>query len=316
MPAAFDDGEGVDLWVPLAFTPERRAMYDEHYLVMYGRLRPEVGVAQAGADLAAVARDLNRDHPRENDGRGATTSPLLQEIVGDSRERLGVLLGAVGLVLLIACANVANLLLGRGAAREREIALRAALGAGRGRIIRQLLTESVLLGLAAAAVGLVLAEAGRQLFLLTAPPGVPRLESARIDGGALAFATMLGLLASLVFGLAPALQASRMDLRAGLGEGGRAATRGRDRVRRVLVAAEVGLTLTLMVGAGLLVRTGLNLTRASLGFDPEGWSPRGSASRPRATPATSGSRARSLRCSKSCAPGRRSSRRRSSPSFP
>jgi putative ABC transport system permease protein len=270
MPAAFDDGEGASLWVPTAFTPERRAMYDEHYLVMYGRLRPEVSVAQAGADLDAVARDLNRDHPRENEGRRVTTIALQQQIVGDSRERLGVLLGAVGLVLLIACANVANLLLGRGAAREREIALRAALGAGRGRIIRQLLTESVLLGLVAAVCGLVLAEAGRQLFLLTAPPGVPRLESARIDAGALVFAITLGLLASVAFGLAPALQASRMDLRAGLGEGGRTATGGRDRMRRALVAAEVGLTLTLMVGAGLLVRTGLNLTRASLGFDPDG----------------------------------------------
>lgn len=270
MPAAFDDGREVEVWVPIAFSPERRVLYDEHYLVMYGRLRPEVSIAQARADLASVARDLSREHPRENEGRGATALPLLQQILGDSRERLGTLLGAVALVLLIACANVANLLLGRGAARSREMSLRAALGAGRGRIIRQLLTESILLGLVAAVCGVGLAELGRQLFLVTAPSGIPRLASARIDGPTLLFASALGLLASLAFGLAPALQASRVDLRSGLGDGGRAVTRGRDRLRRVLVAVEVGLTLTLMVGAGLLVRTGLNLNRARLGFEPNG----------------------------------------------
>jgi len=270
MPAAFDDGQWVELWVPIAFTPERRVMYDEHFLSMYGRLRPEASLAEARADLATVARDLSRDHPRENEGRGATALPLLQEMVGDSREGLGILLGAVGLVFLIACANVASLLLGRGAAREREMALRAALGAGRGRIVRQLLTESVLVGLVAAAFGVALAEAGRRLFVLTAPPGMPRLEGARIDVGVLLFAVALGLLASVVFGLAPALQASRVDLRAGLGEGGRAVTRSRDQARRVLVAAEVGLTLTLMVGAGLLIRTALNLTHKDLGFEPNG----------------------------------------------
>jgi predicted permease len=270
MPEGFHSTEGEELWVPIAFTPQRRAMYDEHYLVLYGRLRPAVTEIQAHADLTAVAQSLAHDHPRENEGRTATSWPLLEEVVGGYRQRLGVLLGAVALVLLIACANVANLFLGRGAHREREMALRAALGAGRGRLVRQLLTESLALGLLAAAAGLVIAEGGRRLLLATAPAGVPRLEEARLDLVALAFTVTLGVLASVLFGLAPALQAARIDLRAGLGEGGRGITSGRDRLRRVLVAAEVGLALTLLVGAGLLLRTGVNLSRASLGFDPEG----------------------------------------------
>jgi predicted permease len=270
MPETFGHGEAIDLWVPIAFSPERRAMHDEHYLTLYGRLGAGVTLAQAKTDLLAVARRLARDHPRENEERGATAWPLVEEIVGDYRERIAVLLGAVAFVLLIACANVANLLLARGAARERELALRSALGAGRGRIVRQLLTESVLLGLIAAGLGLLVAEGGRLLLLATAPPRVPRLETARIDATALAFTIALGFVASILFGIAPALQAARVDLRTGLAEGGRAATPGRDRLRRILVAAEVGLTLTLLVGAGLLVRTGFNLTRASLGFEPKG----------------------------------------------
>jgi putative ABC transport system permease protein len=272
MPEGLQVVDGVDLWVPIAFTPERRVMYDEHFLDLYGRLRPGVSLAAARADLQAVARQLARDHPRENEERGATAWPLGEEIVGASRGRMGVLLGAVFLVLLIASVNVANLLLGRGSARAREIALRAALGAGRARIGRQLLTESLLLGLLAAAVGLVLAEGGRRLFLATAPEGLPRLASAQIDLRALAFAVGVSLVASLAFGLAPALQATRVDLRGGLTDAGRQATAGagRDRIRRLLVAAEVALALTLLVGAGLLVRTGLNLLRAPLGFDPSG----------------------------------------------
>jgi putative ABC transport system permease protein len=273
MPASLDAvSAGEQLWVPIAFTPERRAMYDEHYLSLFGRLRPGVTLAQARADLERVVRDLVRDHPRDNPDRGATASPLLDDVVGDYRERLTVLLAAVGLVLLIACANVANLLLGRGASREHELAVRAALGAGRGRLARQLLTESVLLGALAVAVGLLVAQVGLGLLVATAPAGVPRLEEARIDGGVLAFAAVMGLVSSVLFGLAPALQASRVDLRPGLGEGGRTVAGGtsRDRLRRGLVAAEVGLALTLLVGAGLLVRTGVNLARADVGFDPEG----------------------------------------------
>ena len=272
MPEAFAATEAEDLWVPIAFTPKRRAMYDEHYLSVYGRLAPGRSLAQANADLARVARDLSRDHPQENAERGATAWPVLEEVVGDYGRKLAVLQGAVALVLLIACGNVANLLLGRGAARERELAVRAALGAGRGRIVRQLLTESLLLGSLAAGLGLIVAEGGLRLLLAMAPPGVPRLETARIDGWALAFTMATAVVASLIFGVVPALHASKLDLRSGLVGGGRSATGfgGRDRLRRALVVAEVGLSLTLLVGAGLLVRTGLNLGKASLGFEPAG----------------------------------------------
>ena len=273
MPAAFNvTADSEELWVPIAFTPERRVMYDEHFLNLYGRLRPGVSLAQASEDLDRVARDLSRDHPRENQERGATAWPLAQEIVGDYRQRLAALLGAVSLVLLIACGNVANLLLGRGAARAKELSIRTALGAGRARIIRQLLTESVLLATLGAGFGLAVAWAALQCFLAAAPPGVPRLESAQLEGLPLAFAAGVALLSSFVFGLAPAFAAARVDLRRGLNEGGRGATSsaGRDRLRRTLVTVEVALALTLLVGAGLLVRTGMNLARMDLGFEPRG----------------------------------------------
>ena len=271
MPEAFATTEGEDLWVPMAFTPERRAMYDEHYLSLYGRLAPGVVLARANADLERVARDLSRDHPKENAERGAKAWPLLEEVVGDYGRKLAVLQGATALVLLIACGNVANLLLGRGASRERELALRAALGAGRARIVRQLLTESLFLGLLAAGLGLLVAEGGLRLLLAVAPPGVPRLEGARVDVWTLGFILAAALVATLIFGLVPAYQATRLDLRSGLAVSGRGATgAGRDRLRRALVVAEVGLSITLLVGAGLLVRTGLNLGQASVGFEPEG----------------------------------------------
>jgi predicted permease len=186
------------------------------------------------------------------------------------RRRLGVLLGAVGCVLLIACVNVANLLLARGAARSREIAIRAALGAGRGRMVRQLLTESLVLALAGAAAGIGLAHLGVRSLVAASPPGVPRLEQAAVDGPVLAFTLGLSLLASLLFGLVPALRTARPDLQSMLKEGGRSLGFGpRDRVRGVLLVAEIALASVLLAGAGLLIRSALRLQQVPLGFDPD-----------------------------------------------
>ena len=183
-----------------------------------------------------------------------------------------MLLAAVGVVLLIACGNVANLLLARGAARGREIAVRSALGAGRGRIVRQLLTESVVLAFAAAGAGLLLARWFIAAVVAWSPQGVPRLEQARIDPVALGFAAALALASSIVCGLAPALRLARTDVQTGLRDGGRGSTGGgfRDRLRGGLIVAEVALSLLLLFGAGLLIRSAIALQRVNPGFDPHG----------------------------------------------
>ena len=273
MPAAFDvTADSEELWVPLAFTPERRQMHDEHMFQVTGRLRPGITVAQAHADLLRVAEALLRDHPRENQERSAAVRPFAEVTVGVYRERLWLLLGAVVLVLLIACANVASLLLARGAARARELAVRAALGAGRFRLVRQMLTESVLLGAVGAVFGLAVARGAVALILRGSPPGVPRLEQVAVNGPVLAFTAGLALLTSLVFGLVPALRASRQDVRGDLGAGGRGTVGGgaRDRLRRSLVAVEVALCVVLLAGAGLLIRSALKLRDVDPGFDPAG----------------------------------------------
>jgi predicted permease len=273
MPAAFDlTAESEELWVPIAFTPERRQMYDEHVLRISGRLRPEVSLAQAGADLARVAESLVRDHRDQNVERSVIARSFTETMLGVYRERLWLMLGAVALVLLIACANVASLLLARGAARGRELAVRAALGAGRARLVRQMLTESLLLAALGGLAGLAVAWAAVAMILRGSPPGVPRLEQVTVGAPVLAFTASLALFTSVVFGLVPALRASRQDVRGDLGAGGRGAVLGgsRDRLRRSLVAAEVALCLVLLAGAGLLIRSALKLQDVDPGFDASG----------------------------------------------
>jgi predicted permease len=272
MPSGFDpSADDPMLWKPMAFTPERRAMHDEHFLECYGRLSSGFELGQANDELRRVAESLHRDHPRDfPEDNSLRADNLADAVVGPSRQRLLLLLGAVALVLLIACANVANLLLARGGARARELATRAALGAGRARIVRQLLTESLVLAGLGALLGTALAQAALRGLLLIAPPNVPRLQEAQLDGAVLAFTIALALLSSLVFGAAPALQAARLDLRAGLIEGGRGSTLSRDRLRRALIAAEVALALMLLVGSGLLIRSSLFLQRLDPGFEPAG----------------------------------------------
>ena len=254
MPQSFDlTTDSEELWTPIAFTPEQKAMHDEHYLDVYGRLKPGVTIDRARAELEAVATRLRHDFPKDSGELRYATQPFVEQFVGDYKTRLLVLLAAVSVVLLIACSNVANLLLARGAARAREIAIRTAIGAGRWRIVRQLLTESVVLGLLAAAAGVALAHWTVRAVVAWSPAGVPRLEQTRVDPVTLAFAVALAMGSSVLCGLAPALRLSRDEPQRGLHDGRRGATGGgvRDRLRAGLIVAEVALSLVLLVGAGL-----------------------------------------------------------------
>jgi putative ABC transport system permease protein len=273
MPASFDfTADAEALWVPIAFTPERKAMHDEHYLDVYGRLRPGVSIQQASQQLDTIAQHLRERFPQDNEERQLSATPMMEIFVGDYRQRLLILLGAVGFVLLIACGNVSNLLLARGAARARELAVRSALGAGQGRLVRQLFTESLVLALVSAAAGVALARGCIALLIAYGPEGVPRLEQTRIDAVALGFAILLAVVGSIVFGLVPAWRASHTDINSTLKEATRGAgARGaRDLVRSTLIAAEVALALVLLVGAGLLIRSALETQRIAPGFNPNG----------------------------------------------
>jgi putative ABC transport system permease protein len=273
MPAAFDlTSFSPELWVPAAFTPAQIERRDEHYLTVYARLRQGMSIANADERLAAVMRRRSDVYPKETQGRGLHARPMIEDFVGDYRNRLLVLFGAVGLVLLIACGNVSNLLLARGASRARELAVRGALGAGQGRLVRQLFTESLVLAALSAGAGVLLARTLLAMLVATSPAGVPRLEQARIDGVTLAFAIGVAVVASIVFGVVPAWRASRADVNSTLKEASRGAgARGaRDAVRSTLIAAEIALALVLLVGAGLLIRSAIAMQGISPGFDPKG----------------------------------------------
>ena len=232
------------------------------------RLRPGVTVEQARADMDSVARQQAIDYPKSNGGMGVSTIPLLQDLVGNRKPILLILLGAVGFVLLIACVNVANLLLARATGRARELAIRLALGATQGRIIRQLLTESILVALAGGALGLVIAAWGTGAMLKLLPEALPRMDEIGVDGRVLAFTFGASLLAGILFGLAPALKISRADVQASLKEGGRSVVRTRNRAHGVLVVAEMAMALVLLVGAGLMIRSVWQLLHVKPGFDP------------------------------------------------
>ncbi|HWR54382.1 MAG TPA: ABC transporter permease [Bryobacteraceae bacterium] len=243
-----------------------REMHPGIYVV--GRLKPGVTQIQAQSEMSAIASRLAEAYPKSNSRHGINIAPLRNEIVGNVRPRLLVLLGAVGFVLLIACANVANLLLARFTRRQKEIALRSALGAGRGRVIRQLLTESVVLALAGGVAGLAIARWGTQALLAAVPGGLPRMENIGVDGSVLAFTLGVSLLTGIVFGLAPALQVGVTDLHETLQEGSRGSSTGHRRLRNLLVVSEVAAALVLLAGAGLMLRTIWSLGRINPGFDP------------------------------------------------
>jgi putative ABC transport system permease protein len=267
-PPGFQFPEKTEIWSPLAPNENMRAARGVFWLPVVGRLKPGVTRAQAQADMDLIGKQLEQQYPNMNAGYGVNVVPLMEQTVGSIRRSLLVLFGAVLFVLLIACANVANLLLARAATRQREVALRAALGASRWRIVRQLLTESVLLAVVGGALGVMLAWWGLQLLIDLSPANIPRLENISLDGRALGFTMALSLLTGLIFGLAPALQTSHLELGETLKEGGRGGSGGRraQHIRSVFIVAEVALTLALLVGAGLLIRSFWRLQQVDPGF--------------------------------------------------
>jgi len=261
----FDNLPEVELWTPIAFAPgDGMDSRNNHFVTLVGRLKPGVMVAQAREDASAIARRVEEQFP-VNKGLGALITPLHEQLTGDSSKALYVLLGAVAFVLLVACVNVANLMLARAAARERELAIRASLGASRGRIVRQIMVECLPLGLIGGALGVLLALWGIDLLESLLPASLPRHNEIGVNGRAISFTFAVALFTVLLFGLFPALQAAKADVRASLSEGGRGGSR-QGRLRRLLVVAEVALALVLLVGAGLMVRSFVKLRQAPVGF--------------------------------------------------
>lgn len=265
-------GKPPEVWIPFQLDP--KTTDQGHYFFAAGRLKPGVSLAQAQAKLKLSAQDFRRKFPQSNPDQGFTVRPFQDQIVSDSRPILLVLAAAVGLVLLIACANVANLLLVRATGRRREIAIRAAIGAGRGRIVRQLLTESVLLSFAGGIAGLALGLIGIRALLTVNTSGLPRLgEKGTLVGAdwrVLLFTLGVSIATGILFGLIPALQSSRADLSATLKESSSRTGSGfrQNKARSILVIAEVGLAVVLLVGAALLIRTTIALAGVDPGFDP------------------------------------------------
>jgi predicted permease len=270
LPRGFQIREPCDIWSPLA-SNDPALTRGAHFLGVVGRLRAGVTPAQLDAELGALSTRLTEQYP--NNYRSGTwflqERPMLDDVVGDARPPLLLLLAAVAFVLLIACANVANLTLARAAARNREMALRTALGAARGRLIRQMLTEAVLLSAMGGLLGLGLAVWGVDGMVALSPDALPRATEIALDGRVLAFSMGLSLLTGVAFGLMPALSASRPDLTASLKDGSRGATGTRGRLRQTLVVAEIALSLVLLVGTGLMARSFVAVRRVDPGFRPD-----------------------------------------------
>jgi predicted permease len=275
MPESFRFPFKSQAWIPQDMDTKALGQRGNHWANAIGRMKPGVTIQAARADLKVVAARLEKQYPDSNDHIGAVVTSLREDMVGNSRDSLSMMLGAVGLVLLIACANVANLLLSRATGREKEVAIRAALGAGRMRLVRQLLTESVLLGVLGGAAGLLVAVLTLYLVRDINPGNIPRLDAIRIDGSVLAFTFGVAILTGIVFGMAPAVRVARVDLNTSLKSGGRSSqTEGgfnvaRHGLRSLLVITELALSMVLLIGAGLLIRSFARLASVPPGFNPD-----------------------------------------------
>jgi putative ABC transport system permease protein len=270
MPAGFRFPQSVDLWVPATVRSTARTKRAQHYLGVIARLKPGLSLDHAQAELDSLARRMELQYPETNAGLGIKLVPLRTQITGNIRPALLVLFGATGFVLLIACTNLANLLLVRATVREAEMSLRLALGASRARLVRQLLTESALLGLLGGILGLILAFAGARLLFNHSPSNFPRTNEIAVDGRVLAFTLGLSVFTAVIFGVVPALQASKPDLIRTLKVGGRGSTMGQgwQRLRLLLVASEMALALVLLIGASLMIRSFFRLQEVNIGLDP------------------------------------------------
>jgi putative ABC transport system permease protein len=280
MPASFAiPAKEVDLWVqwdiPGSYTAKRfpeGPPRDFRFLHVIARIKRDVTINQAEAHMSSVASQLAEAHPKANKGWGVRLAPLKDEMVGSTRKAILVLFGAVVFVLLIACANIASLLLARASARQREMAVRAALGASRARLVRQMLTESLCLSAAGGIAGLALAFWGKEIVMLLRPGSLPRIDEIAVDGRVLIFTCAVVIVTAVLCGIAPALKASKTELVRSLKEGGsKSATagRGQRRFRNLLVAAEISIALVLLVGAGLLTRSFAKILAVDAGFDPK-----------------------------------------------
>jgi len=270
MPQGFSFPNATELWMPINFdiSPDMKQR-KAHFMRPIGKLKPGVTLAQAQADTDMIARRLEEQYPDTNTGWNLRLVSLREQLVGNTRPTLLLLFGAVGFVLLIACANVANLLLVRAATREREIALRTALGAGRFRIVRQMITESVLLSLVGGTLGALLAIWGVDLLVTLSGDSIPSTANVRIDATVLAFTFLISLGTGVLFGLAPALRTMKLNLSESLKEGGRTGSEGgqRNRTRSALVVFESAVAVILLIGAGLLIRSLIQLQNTNPGFD-------------------------------------------------